>query len=85
MDDLYWQPGGNDSLKAEQGVAFELGMEYVKTSGQHSLGTELTAYYNNINDWIIWIPNFKEYTEALNIDKVITRGFEYNLNHEAHY
>ncbi len=85
LNSLYWQPGGNPDLQPEEGLSYELGVEYQVVlgsggsgfaSGGHLLITELTAYRSDINNWIIWIPSFKGYWEPQNIRQVLARGLE---------
>jgi len=89
LNSLYWQPGGNPDLQPEEGLSYELGVEYQTVlggsrggrgggvfGGRHLLKTELTAYRSDINNWIIWIPSFKGYWEPQNIKRVLARGLE---------
>ena len=89
LNSLYWQPGGNPDLQPEEGLSYELGMEYQAVlgggggggrslGGGHLLKTELTAYRSDINNWIIWIPSFKGYWEPQNVRRVLARGLEFN-------
>jgi len=84
LNSLYWQPGGNPDLKPEEGLSYELGLEYQAIlggggfGGGHLLKTELTAYRSDINNWIIWIPSFKGYWEPQNIKRVLARGLEFH-------
>ena len=83
LNSLYWQPGGNPDLQPEEGLSFELGLEYQAVlggggGGGHLLKTELTAYRSDINNWIIWIPSFKGYWEPQNVRRVLARGLEFN-------
>jgi iron complex outermembrane receptor protein len=89
LNAMYWQPGGNPDLQPEEGLSYELGMEYQAVlgggggggrslGGGHLLKTELTAYRSDINNWIIWIPSFKGYWEPQNIRRVLARGLEFN-------
>ncbi len=87
LNSLYWQPGGNPDLQPEEGISYELGLEYQAAlfgggasgfaGGGHLLKTELTAYRSDINNWIIWIPSFKGYWEPQNIKRVLARGLEF--------
>ena len=80
LNDLYWQPGGNPDLLPERGVGGEVGVEYLYSSKRFTLSYEVTAYYNNIDNWIIWIPSFKGYWEPRNIKNVISKGMEMSIN-----
>lgn len=80
LNDLYWQPGGNPDLLPEKGISCELGLEYQKVLNKHLFKTELTAYYSDIDNWIIWIPSYKGYWEPRNIKRVLSKGIEYNIS-----
>lgn len=79
LNDLYWQPGGNPDLKPEEGFTEELSIHYINTKRKTNINTQLTAYYSDINKWIIWLPSFKGYWEPFNIKRVKSYGLEYNL------
>ncbi len=80
LNDLYWQPGGNPDLKPENGLSYELSVKASPKIKNIKINTGLTTFYNNINDWIIWIPSVKGYWEPSNIQKVISKGVECNIN-----
>jgi outer membrane cobalamin receptor len=80
LNDLYWQPGGNPRLQPEKGFTMEAGMEYITLFGGQTLGSSMTFYRSDIRQWIIWIPSYRGYWEARNIDRVISRGLELDLN-----
>jgi iron complex outermembrane receptor protein len=79
LNDLYWQPGGNPDLKVEDGVGFELGLKYQFDWQNQQIATEITAFRNDIKNWIIWLPGYKGYWEPQNISNVLTGGIEANL------
>jgi len=80
LNDLYWQPGGKPDLLPEEGISGELGAEYRVDYKKHELKCELTAFYSDVNNWIIWLPNYKGYWEPQNIRHVVAKGLEINLN-----
>ena len=80
LNDLYWSPGGNPDLKAEQGWSEELGLQYVKTWKKHQLQWSQTFYNRNIQDWILWAPSSTSfYWASNNIAKVWSWGSESKL------
>lgn len=79
LNDLYWLPGGNPNLLPEDGFSVELGAEYEHTAQLVRLSSEITLYSSKINNWIIWLPNFKGYWEPMNVRRVQSRGLEYAL------
>ncbi len=80
LNDLYWQPGGNPELLPEKGYTGEVGLHYLKRIHKVDLETQLTTYYSDIDNWILWLPSVKGYWEAQNRKKVRSYGLEYNLN-----
>ena len=77
LNDLYWQPGGNPELLPEHGISYEIGLEYTASRKNNQLTTEITAYQADIDNWIIWIPNYKGYWEPQNIKRVLSKGVEF--------
>lgn len=79
LNDLYWQPGGNPKLLPEDGLNSELGIKtgfsYKKLKGQFGI----TGFYNDIKNWILWIPSPMGYWSPQNIQHVISSGLEANL------
>ena len=83
LNDKYWQPGGNPDLKPEFGFNSELGIESFMGNLNHQLKTEITAFYADINDWIIWLPTFKGYWTPQNIKQVISKGVESRIDYHG--
>ncbi len=79
LNDLYWQPGGNPNLLPEKGYTGEMGLHYLKRIKKFDFETQLTGYYSDIDNWILWLPSVKGYWEAQNRKKVHAYGLEYNL------
>ena len=80
LNDLYWQPGGNPSLKPEEGLLSETGVRLNPKGKKITLETELNIFYNNITNWIIWSPSPLGYWSPENIQHVVSRGFELKVN-----
>lgn len=79
LNDLYWNPGGNPSLKPETGFSSDLGLMSNPTWGATSLLLEATYYHMDINNWIMWIPKGNgAIWEPVNFDKVRSQGLEIN-------
>jgi vitamin B12 transporter len=76
FNDLYWQPGGNPDLKAEEGWNTEGGMELFLKPGDHSVQMELSAYHSRIRNWILWIPDNNQLWKAENVNIVQAQGIE---------
>jgi outer membrane cobalamin receptor len=80
LNDLYWQPGGNPDLEPESGMSYELGTEFNLDAKNRKIKTGLTAFYSDVNNWIIWIPGYKGYWEPENIRNVVAKGIEVNVS-----
>lgn len=77
LNDLYFLPGGNDSLRAEKGYTYDAGIEFTMRGGDvFSVGGEITAYDSHIDDWIVWLPTFKGFWSPVNVKKVHSYGWE---------
>ncbi len=85
LNDLYWQPGGNENLLPEKGISYEVGSEFHFNSNNAKFTTEITAYRSDINNWIIWIPSYKGYWEPKNIKRVLSQGIEINTKLNGQY
>ncbi len=75
LNDLYWNPGGNTSLKPEHGWGFEGGITFEKKFNRIGLYQDITGYTRTIADWILWTPNAGIWTPD-NIQRVWSRGIE---------
>jgi iron complex outermembrane receptor protein len=81
LNDLYWNPGGNDNLKPEDGYEVEAGLNYILSSGEKLiLKTDLTFYATKVNNWIQWVDAGTTFWTPQNINKVFSRGFEYSFH-----
>lgn len=81
LNDLYFMPGGNDTLRTERGWTYDAGVEF--TLGDIRLENnkvgfkgEVTAYNSWIDDWIGWLPTFKGFWSPVNVRKVHAYGLE---------
>lgn len=79
LNELFWQPGGNPDLLSEQGFSVESGLEFQSVFIEQYLKTDLTLFRSDIENWIIWIPGTKGYWEALNIERVLSKGMEFSM------
>lgn len=78
FNDLYWQPGGNLNLKAEQSYQVELSQSYQIKNG--SLGANV--YYNSISNLIQWIPTSSGLWGAQNTSNIQIFGVEISGNYQ---
>lgn len=78
LNELYYFPGGNSSLKPEQGWNEDAGYTVKLRGGKFSFQHDLSAYNRNIRDWIIWLGG--AIWTPHNIAKVHSRGIETENN-----
>jgi vitamin B12 transporter len=77
MNDFFWIPGGNTSLKNEYAYSSEINLDMEqKLSTGINLKFNFSVFQNNINNMIQWHPCDYSYWIAENISKVKTNGFE---------
>jgi len=78
LNDLYYIPGGNPNLKAEEGYMADLGSGYSGIIGKMNFHATVNGYYSGINNWIIWLPTPQGYWEPYNMKRVNASGLEFN-------
>lgn len=76
LNDLYWNPGGNDSLKPEKAQMIEAGFSYTKTIKNTELNLDVVGFYNYVSNWIIWLPTEFNYWSPTNLKEVENKGLE---------
>ncbi|MCD8165540.1 MAG: TonB-dependent receptor plug domain-containing protein [Bacteroides sp.] len=76
LNDLYFVPGGNDTLRTEKGYTYDGGISFTLQSRQTRFTGEITAFDSYIRDWIIWLPTFKGFWSPSNVKKVHSYGAE---------
>lgn len=79
LNDKYWYPVGNPDLKPEKGWSYEFGLKYDGKSNIHSK-IEVTYFFSEINDWIIWLPGISNLWRPENLRLVRSQGLETILN-----
>jgi len=79
LNDLYWYPGGNENLKAENGKTFDFDINYLYENVNFNLDFRSGLYYSKVNDWIQWVPTNYRYWMPKNVSEVMARGFETHL------
>ncbi len=77
LNDLYWYPGGNPSLKPEDGLETEAGISYMKKLTKNmAAAIEINGFYNKISNWIQWKPSDYRFWTPENMAEVHARGME---------
>lgn len=77
LNDLYFMPGGNDTLKTEHGYTYDAGVAFALKNRRLGFSGEVTAFNSRINDWIVWLPTFKGFWSPVNVKKVHSYGLEF--------
>jgi iron complex outermembrane receptor protein len=82
LNDRYWQPGGNPDLKPEKGWSQEAGLVWKleKNPQKHSSEFSVTVFSSVVDQWIIWLPQSSGIWTPDNIQKVWSRGIEWEGN-----
>lgn len=71
FNDLFWEPGGNPELTAEQSWSYESSLDY-----RHgTFMAEATYFRSNVDDWIIWLDQ-GSFWSPQNFRKVRVNGIE---------
>lgn len=76
LNDLYWYPGGNENLKAENGKTFDLDIAYNFENNNFNFDVRTGLYYSVVKDWIQWVPTTYRYWIPENVSEVLARGLE---------
>ncbi|MBO0929684.1 TonB-dependent receptor plug domain-containing protein [Fibrella aquatilis] len=78
LNDRFWRPGGNESLRPETGWSQEGGLTLeTNRHPTHSFRLLLTAYHTLLHDWILWLPQANAgYWSPRNVQVVRSRGLE---------
>ena len=84
LNDLYWYPGGNDSLQPEQGVSHDIKLSKKWNGKRFNIKTTLTYFNSRINNWILWSPTSNGFWTADNLQKVYNRGLEVYVKSAFH-
>ncbi len=72
---LYWQPGGNGSLRPEEAVSYEGGFDYSFHTIFFTGRLAIALYQSRVHDQIVWLPG-EAYWRPQNIRDVLSRGLE---------
>ena len=80
LNDKYWVPGGNPSLRPEHGWGAAGGADVTlpRSSAPWHLSWHIDGYYNLIRDQIRWVPA-DGYWQPENVEEVRSRGMENSL------
>ncbi len=73
MNDRYWKDAGRKDLNPETSYAAESGLKF---SGGDKLKLHASGFYQDINEWIQWVPGQNGVFRPRNVKEVNIRGFE---------
>ena len=76
LNDLYFLPGGNDSLSVEKGFTYDGGIEFGVEKDRFTFTGGATAYNTDVKDWILWLPDHRGFWTPRNIKRVHSYGVE---------
>lgn len=76
FNDRYWQPGGNMNLKPENGMNYELAVNYNYNFDDIRADIKINGFFMDINNWILW-RNGGSFWYADNVQKVQSKGIEF--------
>ncbi|MGD9900589.1 MAG: TonB-dependent receptor plug domain-containing protein [Calditrichaceae bacterium] len=83
FNDLYWRPGGNPDLNAEESVNAEMGIDFEQRIRPGIVNINLTGYTNRVDNQIKWLPAGNYWTPE-NILEVFSRGWEIEIGLSDH-
>ncbi len=85
LNDLYWNPGGNENLKGENGKTVDFDVNYLYENLNFNLDLRAGLYYSKVKDWIQWVPTTYRYWMPKNVSEVLARGAEFHVKANYRY
>ncbi len=73
LNDRYWQDAGREDLLPESTYAGEAGVEW---NNEGHLSLKATGFYQQVDDWIQWVPGANGIFRPQNIKTVVASGME---------
>ena len=81
LNDRYWPLSGNVDLLVEESSSFELNTKYFNSNGSgNSFLISASLFHNTVDNWIAWIPVSGDFWRPFNVQKVISRGVDINMD-----
>ena len=75
LNDRYWVPGGNPGLRPEQSLSGEFSiLRWLPWTENGILEYSLGGYWNEVDDWILWLPGNGNIWSPENVQHVQARG-----------
>jgi vitamin B12 transporter len=86
LNDRYWVPGGNAALRPEKSLSGEFSiLRWQPLGPQGILEYSLGGYWNEVDDWILWLPGNGNIWSPENVQHVQARGIEANFHWKDHF
>ena len=82
FNDLYWIPGGNQSLRTERAFNSEVSMNMDDQLGLLMLSGSAALFYNSIENMIIWKPAAGGLWSPVNSGEILARGLDSRVSVE---
>jgi len=80
FNDLFWEPGGNPDLRAEQAWSYESGLLFER----QQFRAEATYFHSSVDDWIIWLDQ-GSFWRPQNFREVSINGLETRLHYRLQW
>lgn len=74
LNDLYWEPGGNEDLEPELSHQLNAGYVYKNDQARFSKSIKGNLFYKKVSNWILWAPIDPVIWEPGNILEVTAMG-----------
>lgn len=84
LNDRYWNPGGNTSIKPEDGVTFESSLHGESSLSDQKINWNLTFYRTWVNNMIVWLPQ-GSFWSPVNYRSVDIYGLESSIDWTFHF
>ncbi len=79
FNDRYWGTQGNPDLKPEEGMNYEIGLNYALCHENFQTDVKLNVFYMDVKNWIEWRLGSVTWT-AQNVMEVVSKGIEFQSN-----
>ncbi len=80
LNDRYWVPGGNPSLKPESGFTTSTGLQWKCDNEKYRLQMEAGVFFTRIREAIVWMPDPNGIYTSGNVQEQESKGFEGNAD-----
>jgi len=83
LNDLYWAYGGNPDLLPEKSLKADLGYHFNIKGDRFQLEWQVQAFRAELNNGIVWRPKDLYQWSPVNIQQIVSSGFEQNIRWTA--